>query len=154
MCHYSHRLATCTDSAQSIALVRRWLSQCIEDHMECRDVFPRAPFVPSRLVEIRGVTETDLEARLYETRRDFTGTCYTTLSHCWGSLVPFKLLSSNKNALLTGISLSDLSKVFKDAIVLTWRLGFRYIWIDSLCESTFVRSRCSAKKARYYPRFF
>jgi hypothetical protein len=32
-----------------------------------------------------------------------------------------------------GIAWNELSKTFQDAIAVSWKLGFRYIWIDALC---------------------
>ena len=45
------------------------------------------------------------------------------------------LLAKRKNldTLLQDIPFEKLSKTFHDAIVATRRLGFQYIWIDSLC---------------------
>lgn len=34
---------------------------------------------------------------------------------------------------MAGIAWDELSKTFQDALVATKGLGFRYIWIDSLC---------------------
>jgi len=58
---------------------------------------------------------------------------YITLSHCWGSLEIFKLVSSNLEALMQQIPLSKLTNNFRDVIDLTKRLGVEYVWIDSLC---------------------
>ena len=58
---------------------------------------------------------------------------YLTLSHCWGKaqIKTTKLcnLSSHKER----IRLADLCANFQDAILVTRNLGFRYLWIDSLC---------------------
>lgn len=56
-----------------------------------------------------------------------------TLGHCWGKqCVPqltrvFLAVSEHE------IAFSKLSKTFRDAIVVTHRLGIKYLWIDSLC---------------------
>ena len=59
---------------------------------------------------------------------------YTALSHCWGnpSLLT-KTTSSNLEAHMDGIDLSDLPPNFKDAVIVTRSLGIQYLWIDSLC---------------------
>jgi hypothetical protein len=134
MIPYNDGITSSTGSVHSMGLVAKWLKDCLEQHPECNDAFSRVSFVPSRLIEITGVSETCLKASLREKTQIPSDACYTTLSHCWGSAVPFKLLSSNRNALSTDIPLLDLSKVFQDAILLTWRLKIRYIWIDSLCK--------------------
>ncbi|KAK8084688.1 hypothetical protein PG997_005959 [Apiospora hydei] len=55
------------------------------------------------------------------------------MSHCWGTQMPLRLLSSNIADFQSGIPADQLSRSFQDAIqVLEW-LGLSYIWIDSLC---------------------
>jgi hypothetical protein len=56
-----------------------------------------------------------------------------TLSHCWGGKVFTTLTADNFQSYLSRIPYEDLSKTFKEAILITRRLGFRYLWIDSLC---------------------
>jgi hypothetical protein len=103
-------------------------------------------FVPSRLIEIRGMTEDHLKLRLREMGQIAKDIRYTTLSHCWGRTIPFELLSSNKDALMTKIPLPDLSRVSQDAIFVSWRLNIRYTWIDSLCKTHRLDSRTRLNK--------
>lgn len=56
-----------------------------------------------------------------------------TLSHCWGGVVPLRLLHENYNKFLTEIEFSEIPKTFQDAIDATRRLSVQYLWIDSLC---------------------
>lgn len=58
---------------------------------------------------------------------------YFTLSHCWGSKPFLTLTKSNIKPFYSKIPFYLLSKTFRDAITATRRLGFRYLWIDSLC---------------------
>jgi hypothetical protein len=58
---------------------------------------------------------------------------YVTLSHLWGSGVPLKLLRDNFEELRSRIPLESMSQTFRDAILVTRKFGFRYVWIDSLC---------------------
>ncbi|KAK5659866.1 hypothetical protein OQA88_13329 [Cercophora sp. LCS_1] len=44
-----------------------------------------------------------------------------------------KLTSENEDSWQNGIDLQSLSRNFRDAIVITHRLGTRYLWIDALC---------------------
>lgn len=59
---------------------------------------------------------------------------YLTLSHCWGvpSTQP-KTLRANIRSRMKNIAWNNLNQTYKDAVTITRRLGFRYIWIDSLC---------------------
>lgn len=71
------------------------------------------------------------KCRLYETREEIPP--YVTLSHCWGKLTIVRLLKDNIAAFRDDIPLEDLSKTFRQAISMTSILGFKYVWIDSLC---------------------
>jgi hypothetical protein len=58
---------------------------------------------------------------------------YVTLSHCWGEK---HIVTTTKESLTRrkeGIEVSLLPKTFSDAILITRKLRFRYLWIDSLC---------------------
>lgn len=58
-----------------------------------------------------------------------------TLSHCWGPIYnqPLKLLKRNLTRFESSIPRSLLPRSFKDAIRVTKALGYRFLWIDSLC---------------------
>ena len=58
---------------------------------------------------------------------------YVALSHCWGITNTAKLKNGTLRTMTCGIDWSKLPKTFQDAIYVTRRLGFRYLWIDSLC---------------------
>jgi len=47
----------------------------------------------------------------------------------------FTLTSDSEEMLRNGIELSTLSRNFQDAISVSQRLGFSYIWIDSMCTA-------------------
>ncbi|KAF4630846.1 hypothetical protein G7Y89_g7282 [Cudoniella acicularis] len=58
---------------------------------------------------------------------------YLTLSHCWGTAKNIKLLQNNITSFQHQINMKDLPKTFAEAVRVTRLLGFRYLWIDSLC---------------------
>ena len=58
---------------------------------------------------------------------------YVALSHCWGKTNTAILKKRTLRTMTNGIDWSKLPKTFQDAIYVTRRLGFRYLWIDSLC---------------------
>jgi hypothetical protein len=58
---------------------------------------------------------------------------WLALSHCWGLKARFVLDSSNLLERQCGMAMADLPPTFRDAIEVTRRLGYRYLWIDSLC---------------------
>lgn len=61
------------------------------------------------------------------------GTPYITLSYCWGGGAPFVLTMENLEMTMRGIEIEMLSKTIADAVMITRRLGYRYLWVDSLC---------------------
>jgi hypothetical protein len=106
--------------------------------------------LPTRLVAVHE-TSTGLSARLCNTQSLPASTRYLTLSHCWGNAKVIasiglhgivymangnaKLLTlreSNKDLFETLLPVQKLSITFKDALYATVKLGFNYIWIDSL----------------------
>ncbi len=58
---------------------------------------------------------------------------YVALSHCWGKAETLVLKKHLLRTMTCGIDWLQLPKTFQDAILVTWRLGFHYLWIDSLC---------------------
>ena len=58
---------------------------------------------------------------------------YIALSHCWGKSGPLRTLKSNVEHHKRGIPRDDMPLSFQDVIVKVWYLGFKYLWIDSLC---------------------
>ncbi|KAI9162819.1 HET-domain-containing protein [Paramyrothecium foliicola] len=109
-----------------------WLTDCNTKHSDCRKSEP--PLLPTRLIDV-GDHATSYPPRLIETIPGDSGT-YVALSHCWGPNQNYQTLHSNLCAMkgeLIGFDTPDMPKTFKDAMVVTRALGFRYIWIDSLC---------------------
>ena len=58
---------------------------------------------------------------------------YIALSHCWGQTKIFILEEHMLETMTHGIDWLRLPRTFQDAMIVTRRLGFRYLWIDSLC---------------------
>jgi hypothetical protein len=113
-----------TSSYESIKKIKKWLKTCSEEHAEC--IIPRASNLPRRVLEV-----SDRRVRLIEANEKKGE--YVALSHCWGHTPLIRLLASNLEELKKDIPWEMLSKTFQDAIIVTWKLGFRYIWIDALC---------------------
>jgi len=61
---------------------------------------------------------------------------YLALSHCWGVSTIKERLTTTLATLdcrLETIPMSLMPAIFYDATIITRRLGYRYLWIDSLC---------------------
>jgi hypothetical protein len=114
----------------SLELVKTWVQNCEQWHgSECIDLTPwktsdfGVPFI--RMISLD-------DNRLIETA------CpppYAALSYVWGSATVFKTIRDNIDKLMQpeGLPVPSFPKSIRDAMILAKELGFRYIWIDSLC---------------------
>ena len=110
-----------------------WLRDCLENHPRCGGV--QEVELPTRLLKLESRNKSfQLVITLVVTRGQRGK--YATLSHCWGSLEkphPFTTSRATLEERITGISLEDLPRTFRHAMVITRLLGLTYLWIDSLC---------------------
>lgn len=101
-------------------------------HAECRKVVMER-VLPTRLIEI-GSGPTDLRLRLTKNVKNHDDLHYVTLSHCWGDVaMPLRTTRENLADMSLEIPYETLGTTFQHAITICNRLGFCYIWIDSLC---------------------
>lgn len=129
-----------SDSPAAFDLINRWMSACLARHQACRETFcgtiideSTAPILPTRVIHISR-PDGAICPRLIETNGK-TG-YYVALSHCWGSpahKLPLMTTQSTLQSHLAGISWDEIPKAHQDAITACHRLGFDFIWIDSLC---------------------
>jgi hypothetical protein len=86
--------------------------------------------LPTRVIDVSPIDGS------WEPRLKVTG-CeegeWVALSHCWGTKLRFVTVSSNIEAWMCSIPLQDMPPTFQDAVYTTRQLGYRYLWIDSLC---------------------
>lgn len=120
-----------TGSTQSWAVAIKWFEAC-GSHKRCkRPENYELNYLPRRVIDVG--SEADSQLRLFVPSAPRKGEKYVTLSHCWGKENVSQLLSSNFSALLEEIPFESLSRTFQHAVIITRRLGVRYLWIDSLC---------------------
>jgi hypothetical protein len=126
----SHAENNSTGSQRALDLCSFWLRRCRESHERCRSVYQddTPPFKPKRLIDVSSST-----VRLVVSSNETQVHEYVALSHCWGLVPIIRTLKANYKDHLLGIQSDKLSRTFNDAIHTTRVLGFRYIWIDSLC---------------------
>ncbi|KAK0615590.1 HET domain-containing protein [Bombardia bombarda] len=125
----SKRTSPKTDSDLALTKARSWLDDCIENHVESSFcTTPAEAELPTRVLHV-GLD--DGVIRLIETHGKVAR--YICLSHCWGQA---QIITTTKSTLpdrMREIPMHALSNTFRDAILLTRRLGVQYIWIDSMC---------------------
>ncbi|KAL9116077.1 MAG: hypothetical protein Q9227_000446 [Pyrenula ochraceoflavens] len=114
-------------SSSSLNRAADWLRNCAEHHANCGPQH-KVP-LPSRLLDLEALAPPRI--RLEETKG--TLGCYAALSHCWGSATHFTTSRATIAERRAGIDTLDLPRTFHEAVIVTKRLGIRYLWIDSLC---------------------
>lgn len=115
-----------TGSDQAVACVRGWLEHCAKTHHPCPGPDTNT-HLPTRVLKIDGPQP----VRLYVPSPDEVAP-YLCLSHCWVTSRMITTTLSKVDEYQAGIVWNNSPKKFQHAIYFTHRLGFRYIWIDSL----------------------
>lgn len=121
---------------QNLDAIFEWLSECLTRHPRCvkrgsrqhRDCFP------ARLVDV-GFSDAHLP-RLVDwpaTENKSEPPSYLALSYQWGGAISVTTKRSDLDTFYRSIEPEQLCHVFRDAINLTRKIGYRYIWIDALC---------------------
>ncbi|KAI1267927.1 heterokaryon incompatibility protein-domain-containing protein [Xylariaceae sp. FL1019] len=116
---------------KKLALVKAWLSNCMSNHTACREIRSlngTAWHLPKRVVDVRYSQD---RVRLHESTDETAQ--YVCLSHVWGESQPLKATRASVESFKKGIGWQHIPRTFQDAICVVRSLGFRYLWIDSLC---------------------
>lgn len=117
-------IPTETDSDRCFETINEWIHDCKENHEACG--LSCASNFPTRVLDIQGH-----DARLVEDLTEKGN--YVALSHCWGERDIFKTIRNTFQLHKECIKLRSMPQNFKDAIHISKLLGYKYIWIDSLC---------------------
>lgn len=113
-------------SEEAIHRAQSWLSECVENHSKCRR---REVALPHRVLDLGVSYESYVSLFL----PGGLIASYATLSYSWGSALPLKTTNSNIDQHCAGMRIEAFPKTLKDAIFISRRLGFRYLWVDALC---------------------
>lgn len=136
--------STGADSCFELSAV--WLRTCKSSHSRCRPASNQKSFRPERLLEVK-MEAGQLLIRLRNHVQLDRNQPYLTLSYCWGEAQHLRLEERSLEAFSNDIPFTSLPKTFKDAVVITQQLGYRYLWIDSLCILQDSASDWSAQAA-------
>lgn len=109
-------------------IAKEWLHMCETTHLECPGT--GVPELPTRVIDV-GMQEDWMDLRVTHARK--RRAAYIALSHCWGGPIEPMLTSKTIHGFQDRLPFLELPANFRDAITITRRLGFRYLWIDSLC---------------------
>jgi hypothetical protein len=125
-----------TDDDDTFRVATGWLHTCLKEHAFCADRADKS-LRPKRLLALSWFgddgRDQDPSVRLIEAAGVPAQEEYVALSHCWGKKIIITTLSKTEQQFRQGIDFQALSKTFRDAVKITLRLGYRLLWIDSLC---------------------
>lgn len=104
------------------------MEECKNEHAYCSWEDDR--LLPSRVIDVGSISGiNDPFLFISDGKRG----SWVTLSHCWGGELPISTTSDTIKCRQKAIRMEELPPTFQDAVILTRRLGFQYLWIDSLC---------------------
>lgn len=107
--------------------IERWLNFCNKNHT-CH--LGDLPLLPTRALDVGPPDgSTDPILSVNPNRRDR----YVALSYCWGKGQKTITTRHTLEKFRIGIQTSTLSQSLQDAVMITRRIGLRYLWIDALC---------------------
>ncbi|KAH7411437.1 heterokaryon incompatibility protein-domain-containing protein [Cadophora sp. MPI-SDFR-AT-0126] len=110
---------------------RTWLKECLQTHSNCPNITSSA--MPTRVLDVTQLSELLDMVRLKETNQTEKGQ-YIALSYCWGPQgQSIMLKESTLREFKIAIVVRELPQTLQDAILVTRKLGIRYLWIDALC---------------------
>ncbi|RSM01903.1 hypothetical protein CEP52_008289 [Fusarium oligoseptatum] len=125
-------------SERNYRMLRKWLSTCMASHEGCCSSHSmtdksaqETTVLPTRVIDVGDLKEHEPNPRLFISKK--APGQYIALSHRWSKAVATKLKSDNLGRYQKELPVHDMPSTFQDAIEVTRQLGFRYLWIDSLC---------------------
>ena len=122
------QISLSTGLAASFSLASEWLARCKKEHHICRNAVRLASKLPKRPLDLGSGKDQTIKLQVSLGRKEFV-----SLSHRWGEWQPLHLLENNLQSFKTEIDPSHLPRTFRDPVTVTSKLGYRYVWIDSLC---------------------
>lgn len=108
------------------------MNTCETEHLDCLEHTGSAQKLPTRLLQIEGQNEEVTGTRLVDTSNSEGN--YVCLSYRWGSKSQQSMTTTaNRNKYRDAVPWRELPSTISDAIRFCFRLGFEYLWVDSLC---------------------
>ncbi|KAF5643551.1 tol [Fusarium tjaetaba] len=124
-----------TGSEASFLWAREIVDKCEREHHNCCNHFIRSTsqrYLPKRLIDVQSRGQGAIQLVLSKTLESDRTVEYAALSHCWGTTVKSELRKDSEETMKT-IMIETLDPSFRDAVDITYRMGIKYLWIDSLC---------------------
>ncbi|KAF2868701.1 hypothetical protein BDV95DRAFT_119900 [Massariosphaeria phaeospora] len=123
------------EDSKLLAQAKNWLEQCCDHHEDCSRQANGSKTLPTRLLDVqphgsegstvRVVNSSDIDS--CEGMVD-----YVTVSHVWA--LPDLTLSADREQMMQHeLPRTALPKAIDAAISAATRVGYKYVWVDSLC---------------------
>jgi hypothetical protein len=109
-------------------VARGWFQRCTRSHGSACSLDKEVP-LPTRLVRIPATDGEPLRLR----QTEGTNGHYVALSYVWGAGTTFRTTRETLASRMEGFQLEELPKSVQDAVRITRKMGFEYLWIDALC---------------------
>ncbi|GKZ26586.1 hypothetical protein AbraIFM66951_002815 [Aspergillus brasiliensis] len=131
------------DRKEKQALMKSWIDLCVKDHELCRDNHGTDEEFKDLIKQSYfGVVDVvDMQLKSLPLKSDGSPEPYVALSYVWGQKVQDEpTYTTTRRTVMTHIlhggletAWERLPQTIQDAILIVSRLGYRYLWIDSLC---------------------
>jgi hypothetical protein len=104
---------------------KAWLDECQNQHQFYSS--QRTPELPTRVI--------DVWPKIPKLHISMNGerAYYTALSYCWGGPQQASTTTATIQGNICGLPMDTLPQSIQDAIKVTRKLRFRYLWIDAFC---------------------
>jgi hypothetical protein len=119
---------------ECFSLAKSWLDDCLHNHgNSCQGAVKP---LPTRLVDV-GTMDGSTPPKLIHTNSQNLpkpeDVKYAALSYCWGKETFPTTTMSTLSTFNLSIPWKDIPKTIQDAITVTRKLGFQYLWVDAFC---------------------
>lgn len=137
-CHAHFHLpgdAADSQNCDSVAHAKSWLDECTHTHHACRQQPTSTKALPTRLVDIRPDEVAGGSIRIVNGAQlglNPGPIDYVSLGYLWDQNEP-TLSTDRLKAMQDKIPRDVLPRALNEAINAADRIGYRYIWVDSLC---------------------
>lgn len=131
---HARHIAPDPTSDSCFNMIKGWLDKCRNNHPICAEAnVATTRLLPKRTIHLGPETNDDIRILEYDSIGAPIGLPYVALSHCWGRSQHLVSTTTTLDDWKTNIPFNRLPPTFRDAINISRKLGFGYIWIDSLC---------------------
>jgi serine/threonine protein kinase len=119
---------------EPFARAKNWLEECSLGHEACHGSTLEADLLPTRLVDLQPKgTEDSLKSAIRIVNSiDIEPANYAVISYAWGSS-DLTLSSSRMHEMQSALTRDKLSAALNEAMTAADNIGYRYIWVESLC---------------------